>query len=217
MKQIIGTAAIALCLTVGFGIYTSRVLSDVKKEVAGYADAAQEQIQMLRETFTDALTTVQEFLPSLTASGGNAQTTKEATRLVCIVCDEKGEFLYETEELLPEYLVNLSREQIAGFYEGIYSDFKENSEQTAVKQAQLISFSPEAVVVKKFCEAKKDTFFVSMKDGMVVVYYEDRKTIYEATDISVSELEEKEQEELAEGFLVEGIEELFSVLESFTS
>lgn len=217
MKRMIFEGVLAVGLIFGLGAYASRAVADVKKEVSQYADTAQTQVQQLRMTLNEALAMVQETLPKLETAGGTAEATDEATRLVSIVYDNKGGYLYETEEELPGYLVNLNREQITNFYEAIYGDFSENEGEAAIERAQLISFSPEMVVVKKFCEKKDRRFFVTAKDGTVIVYYEDKETLYEDTDIPVDQLSPEEQAQLAEGIYAENAEELFSILESYTS
>lgn len=216
MKRMIFEGVLALGLIFGLGAYASRAVADMKKEVSQYADTAQTQVQQLRMTLNEALAMVQETLPKLETSGA-AEATDETTRLVSIVYDNKGGYLYETDEKLPSYLVNLNREQITNFYEAIYGDFSETDGGTAIEKAQLISFSPEMVVVKKFCEKPDRSFFITAKDGTVVVYYEDKETLYEDTDIPVDQLSPEEQEQLAEGICAENAEELFSILESYTS
>lgn len=217
MKRMIFEGVLALSLIFGLGAYASRAVADMKKEVSQYADTAQTQVQQLRMTLNEALAMVQETLPKLETSGAAAEATDETTRLVSIVYDNKGGYLYETDEKLPSYLVNLNREQITNFYEAIYGDFSETDGETAIEKAQLISFSPEMVVVKKFCEKPDRSFFITAKDGTVVVYYEDKETLYEDTDIPVDQLSPEEQEQLAEGICAENAEELFSILESYTS
>lgn len=217
MKRMIFEGVLALGLIFGLGAYASRAVADMKKEVSQYADTAQTQVQQLRMTLNEALAMVQETLPKLETSGAAAEATDETTRLVSIVYDNKGGYLYETDEKLPSYLVNLNREQITNFYEAIYGDFSETDGGTAIEKAQLISFSPEMVVVKKFCEKPDRSFFITAKDGTVVVYYEDKETLYEDTDIPVDQLSPEEQEQLAEGICAENAEELFSILESYTS
>ncbi len=217
MKRMIFEGVLAVCLVFGLGAYASRAAEDVKKEVTQYADAAQTQVQQLRMVLNEALSVVQETLPKLETAGSAVQTTDTSTRLVSIVYDNKGSYLYETEEELPGYLVSLTREQISNFYEDIYGDFAESRENATIEKAQLISFSPEMVVVKKFCEKPAQRFFVTVKDGSVTVYYEDKETLYEDTDIPAEQLEPEDRERLAEGFFVETLEELFSILESYTS
>ena len=49
------------------------------------------------------------------------------------------------------------------------------------------------------------------------MYHEDQKTPYEYTGIPVDALPEEEQQKLREGFFVKDEEELYSMLENFSS
>lgn len=60
-------------------------------------------------------------------------------------------------------------------------------------------------------------FFVVGRDGVVVVYLADKKTVYLETDIPLAGMSEDSRTRLEQGFGVLGEELLYSVLESLTS
>lgn len=63
----------------------------------------------------------------------------------------------------------------------------------------------------------ESAFFVTVEDGLVTVYENDRKTLYLHTNIEVGWLEQEEQLRLTEGFYVPTEMELYDCLENYTS
>ena len=60
-------------------------------------------------------------------------------------------------------------------------------------------------------------YYLSELQGYVAVYLSDRTTIYEFTEIPVSDLPEEVQQELTSGKYVETAEELYAFLENYSS
>ena len=52
---------------------------------------------------------------------------------------------------------------------------------------------------------------------MVIVYYSDLKTVYEYTDISLDGLIDEVRQSIEQGFYVKDMQELYSILEGYTS
>lgn len=64
---------------------------------------------------------------------------------------------------------------------------------------------------------QEDGFYLSELQGYVVVYLSDRTTIYEFTEIPLTDLPEEVQQEVASGKYVETAEELYAFLENYSS
>ena len=54
-------------------------------------------------------------------------------------------------------------------------------------------------------------------DNMLVVYYSDKKTVYEYTGIMVDDIPEKDQITLNHGMYIRDEEELYELLQSYSS
>lgn len=65
--------------------------------------------------------------------------------------------------------------------------------------------------------AKEEIYYLKPLNGYVVVYLEDGKTIFEYTDIEVSELPEEMQKEIEQGKRITGLEKLYGFLENYSS
>ena len=79
---------------------------------------------------------------------------------------------------------------------------------------ESIAAEGEAVNEKKESE---DGYWRCQLQGYVAVYLCDRTTIYEMTDIPLTELPEEVQQEVAEGKYISTAEELYAFLENYSS
>ena len=122
------------------------------------------------------------------------------------------------ESTMPAELAGKTREELEAYFEAYNKEHEGEIGSDIPQQKDLISFSKEQIVVREnYLSEDMMTFFLKEEEGQVVVYHEDRKTPYEYTGISVDTLPEEEQQKLKEGFFVKDEEELYSMLENFSS
>lgn len=85
----------------------------------------------------------------------------------------------------------------------------------------LVEFSSEKIVVRKTFEppvcSKTGNFILYAVDGMVIIYYEDFTTIYDYTDIKVTDLPVNLQKEIYFGKQIRDLKELYEFLEAYSS
>lgn len=122
------------------------------------------------------------------------------------------------ESTMPAELAGKTREELEAYFEAYNKEHEGQTEKEVPQQKELISFSKEQIVVREnYLSQENMTFFLKEEEGQVVVYHEDQKTPYEYTGIPVDALPEEEQQKLWEGFFVKDEEELYSMLENFSS
>ena len=85
------------------------------------------------------------------------------------------------------------------------------------KNGNTDGISNSASVATEGEAAEADTFYLKELHGFVAVYLKDGKTMYELTDIALSELPEEMQKEIRTGKTVESTEELYGFLENYSS
>ena len=85
-----------------------------------------------------------------------------------------------------------------------------------VEEQVRIDEEKETLSVQGSAE-KEQIFYLKSLNGYVVVYLEDGKTIFEYTDIKVSELSEEMQQEIEQGKRITGLEKLYGFLENYSS
>lgn len=125
----------------------------------------------------------------------------------------------ETVEKLPDKYIGLNREQ---FMEAMrnYELFPPLSEmERGFVNLEVRSFSRERVVVQMNYQYVQPSasFYLALKDNEVVVYLEDKETVYIHTGIDVSDLPEALRLELIQMWWVENEEELYNFLETYSS
>lgn len=81
-----------------------------------------------------------------------------------------------------------------------------------VTDARSITAEGEAVD-----EKAGEGYYLCEMQGFVVVYLSDRKTIYEMTEIPLTDLPEEVQQEIAVGKYIPTQEELYGFLENYSS
>lgn len=79
------------------------------------------------------------------------------------------------------------------------------------------SITAEGEAVDKNAEKSEEGYYLCEMQGFVVVYLSDRKTIYEMTEISVTDLPEEVQQEIAMGKYIPTQEEVYGFLENYSS
>lgn len=85
--------------------------------------------------------------------------------------------------------------------------------------AELVSFSPEKVVIKKSYqkETPPEEFIILAEQNYVTVYRNDMETVYLYTDIRLEDLPPEVQQEVIRQKFVGSEEELYNFLESYSS
>ena len=79
------------------------------------------------------------------------------------------------------------------------------------------SISQEKTVSTQGDAQKDELYYLKDLNGYVVVYMNDRTTVYEYTNILISDLPDKYQNEIKNGMIIEGTEKLYGFLENYSS
>lgn len=125
----------------------------------------------------------------------------------------------EKEETIPVKYIGLDREELLDELKS-YDDSPPLAEQElGFETIELTAFSKDRVVVCKYYRPKKVNrgFYLMVADHFIVVYEEDKKTLYMHTDILLDNLEDSLKREIVRGKYVESEEALYHFLESYSS
>lgn len=126
-----------------------------------------------------------------------------------------------TEEIknIPEYLLGLTREEVIAYLNVYMHNLTLDEIQKGLLSFELVSFSSDKIIVKKTYNQDLVPYKYCMvvREGMLVVYHCDKKTVYEYTGIYYKDLPEEEQAKLMDGIYIESDEELYGILENYSS
>lgn len=122
-------------------------------------------------------------------------------------------------ESLPDEMAGYTREDAEGFCQDYMNHIPVEEFLDGLQSMSVVSFSSDRLIVRKNFDISKVKFryYLIASEGEVVVYYGDMKTVYEKTGISVDTLSKTDKKELKNGIEVKDEEELFGILENYSS
>lgn len=120
---------------------------------------------------------------------------------------------------LPEKLAGCDREEAESYCTDYMNDMPVEEFLDGLQSMKVISFSNDSLTVLKTYDISqiKYRYYLIADQGEVVVYYGDMKNVYERTGISVDSLSKSDKKALKNGIEVKDEEELFGILENFSS
>lgn len=169
---------------------------------------------------------VSEVLDAETIAYGEARAVASVTETLCVdteyvimETDILNDTIEQSTYQLPDKYIGMDREQFLEAMD-IYESNPPLSElERGFINLEVLSFSREKVVVQmnyKFVQPSTN-FYLAAFDGRVVVYLEDKRTLYIQTDIMLDILPDEVQSEIIGMMFITGEEELYDFLESYSS
>ena len=164
---------------------------------------------------------------SVAADNQNQTIVKRNTKYTLeTYYSDKDETITENPGI-PVELIGLDRNQVIDFIESNTSYFEETDKR--ILHVMLLSFSDKEIVIRRNVEeaeeetkkynfsAETSKYYVVLEETGVVVYKEDKTTVYMETGITENEMDEAMVAELKYGVAIKNISELYRFLESITS
>ncbi|MEG1458390.1 MAG: BofC C-terminal domain-containing protein [Acetivibrio sp.] len=153
-----------------------------------------------------------------------ADTTKEdritnKTRITLITFDSKNNAYQEEHRTVVPTFIGKTREELISFL----GEYMDNLSLDEIKKGliayELQSFSKDAITLVKTYDVSSMPYeyYISLAGYEVVVFYCDKKTVFEYTGIDSRRLEKEEQKKLIQGIYVLDQEELYGMLENYSS
>lgn len=127
---------------------------------------------------------------------------------------------YTTETLRPPAdLVGLTREEVEAYFAEYVQDMPLSEYEQGLASVELTEFSRKELTVRKIYNSAlvPYQYYLVVRDGYVVVYYSDKKTVFEYTHIKAEDLPIEDQAKLSEGIGVEDAGILYGILEGYSS
>lgn len=130
------------------------------------------------------------------------------------------EFTLKEEELpTPADFVGLSREELISYLKKYETAPSLEDRQLGFESFELVSFSKDQIVLRKTYHPYADDYkyYLAAENGYVTVYYSDKKTVYEYTNIDIDHLPEELKGEIVNGKNIATLDELYNFLENYSS
>ncbi len=174
-----------------------------------------------------ALTQVEKPTPAVTETDSETVAVNEqsettvlpTTKYILEIYNMKTDKTQTQELNPPAYLVGLNRAQVEEYLTTFMSDLPLSEYNKGLISYELVRFSDTEIVIKKTYNEDfvPFRFYIIVKDGYVVVYNSDLKSVFNYTHILAANLPEEDRIALSQGIYVNSLEELYSLLESFSS
>lgn len=141
------------------------------------------------------------------------------TNYILETYDRKEGTLEQIEQNPPGHIVGLSRDEVEKYLDDYMKDLTLSEYNKGLLSYELLSFSDKVVKFRKSYDADMVPyrFYVVVKNGYVVVYNSDLKSVYDYTHIEAKNLPEEDRVALSQGIYIDNIDDLYSLLESYTS
>ena len=141
------------------------------------------------------------------------------TNYVLEEADILNHTVVETSTRLPDRYIGMDREQFLQAMQTYENAPPLSEQERGFVSLEVISFSRERVVVRKnyrFIQPSS-SFYLAVYNNEVIVYLEDKETVYIETHIQLDSLPEQLQEQIIEMMWIEDEEKLYSFLENYSS
>lgn len=129
-----------------------------------------------------------------------------------------GEFI-TMSKVAPGFLVGMTRDELSEYLKHYMENLSITEYEAGLQAYEIISFSESNVILRKTYDVTKVPYkyYINISNGMVTVYYSNKESVFEYTHIPAVELSEENRRALMEGIYVKDREELYSLLEGFSS
>lgn len=141
------------------------------------------------------------------------------TNYVLEIYDRKEGTISQTEQNPPGNIVGLTREEVEKYLDEYMRDLTLSEYNKGLLSYELLSFSDKAIKFRKSYDTDMVPyrFYVVVKNGYVVVYNSDMKSVHDYTYIEAKNLSEEDRIALSQGIYIDNIDDLYALLESYTS
>ncbi|RKI40509.1 hypothetical protein D7V86_11325 [bacterium D16-51] len=218
--------ALGIVLTVIVGDFISyrMVLNKMDSMQTDYEQRVSElvEVDVTKQLENKAEEVVERIVENNTESV-TASTGKETLNVNTVYQVQKYDVQKDTTatdyETLPQDLVGFTREQADTYFKEYMNRLPVEEYLDGLQSIGIVSFSAERLVVKRIYDSSKVEyrFYLIAVDGEVVVYYGDKKTVYEYTGIETKNLSKEERTMLKKGLEVKDEQELYGILENYSS
>lgn len=156
---------------------------------------------------------------ALMVSKGNKAVITADTEYVLEEADLNEDTVVQTKWSAPEKYIGMSREEFLTAMEEYELTPPLSELERGFVSAEVRSFAADKVVVRMnyaYVEPSKN-FYLAAEDNYVVVYCDDKETVYMNTDILLESLSDDLQQKIIGMMYIEDEEALYYFLESYSS
>lgn len=160
-----------------------------------------------------------EVLPETMETTNQGAVTTSDTEYVVETYDIYTNEIEEIAYNIPSEFIGYTREEIVEKFQQFEDNPSIEDLEIGFVDYSVVYFSPERLVIRKNYDSSNAgyKYCILSERGLLTVYYIDRKTVYEYTNIETAHLPTDVQLEVIEGKRFKSLKEVFSFLETYSS
>lgn len=153
------------------------------------------------------------------AVASSAETLNVDTEYVLEETDMRTHTVVETTWRLPDKYVGMNREQFLEAMEMYEASPPLSEMERGFVSLEVLSFSRKRVVIRMNYQyvQPSESFYLMVEDNFLVVYLDDRQTVYMNTDIKLTDLPDDVQQDIIQTLFMPDEESLYDFLETYSS
>lgn len=153
------------------------------------------------------------------ANTGQPDKISEDTQCILEIYDLQNQSLNVETARIKKSFYGFTREKVLMYLEAFTEEMPEKEKEQGLVSYELVSFGADEVILRKSYDKNrvKYEFFLKAEGEEIVVFFSDLTRIYEYTGILTANLSAEDKEKLKEGFYVKNKEELYGILENYSS
>lgn len=153
------------------------------------------------------------------AVASSSETLNVDTEYVLEETDMRTHTVVETTWRLPDKYVGMNREQFLEAMEMYEASPPLSEMERGFVSLEVLSFSRKRVVVRMNYQyvQPSESFYLMVEDNFLVVYLDDRQTVYMNTDIQLTDLPDDVQQDIIQTLFMPDEESLYDFLETYSS
>jgi len=153
------------------------------------------------------------------ADASDEPIIKADTEYIVELYNSRTKELTEVKKNIPAALLGLDRKETIEYAKAYSEEPGLEELEDGFKNMQLVAFSEDRIVFRKTYEPweRNYKYAIGIADGCIAVYYLDRKTVYEYTDIYPDDLPEELQIAIRKGECLMDVHSLYEFLENYSS
>ncbi|WP_455714996.1 BofC C-terminal domain-containing protein [Anaerosporobacter sp.] len=141
------------------------------------------------------------------------------TNLVIEKYDVATDTTTTTNQNVNDELIGYTREDLVEYCDSYMKNIPVDEQSQGLVSCNVESFSENKVVLKKTYNSENAmyAFYMVIQNGYITVFYSDKKTVFEYTNIEAKDLPQEEINKLYDGIYVKDEQELYMILEGYSS
>ncbi len=145
--------------------------------------------------------------------------TNKETQMILETYDEVAQTSEKEASALPAIYIGMTKVQLLEALNRYMQDLSIEETEKGLVNFELMYFSNDYVILRKIYHPSKEfyKYYIKYSGGCITVFYCDYKTVYEYTDIQLSQLPSHIQSQVISGKRIRDEKELFDFLENYSS